>query len=218
MQRPRLLIFASGSATGGGSGFNNLAQRAEEGVLDAELVGVVSNHKNGGVARYAEERHIPFFHFPAPWIAPRYQQIAQDTRAGFCACSGWLKQVVGLDPSTTFNIHPGPLPGFGGPGMYGHHVHEAVMGAYHRGEVTYTALCMHFVTEEYDRGPLIFRFNIRIREDDTPDTLGARVNRWEHYWQPEITNLVVQRSIRWSGNIRDAVYFPPGFEPIRRDE
>ena len=199
MNKPKLLVFASGSAEGGGSGFEKLVVASRDGMLDADIVGVVSNHERGGVHARADKFGIPFIHFSAPWDEASYREIADRSRAEFLALSGWLKQVHGLDPLLTFNIHPGPLPEFGGKGMYGHHVHEAVMAAYRRGEVTHSALCMHFVDAEYDRGPCFFRFNVKIRDDDTPDSLGKRVNASEHEWQSVITSLVVHRKITWDG-------------------
>lgn len=211
MSKPRLLVFASGSAEGGGSGFENLVHKAKEGVLDADIVAVVSNHEHGGVRKRADKLGIRFIHFAKPWSEERYRQIAQETRGEFFALSGWLKHVVGLDSRYTINIHPGPLLQFGGEGMYGHAVHEEVIDAYKRGEISYSAVCMHFVTKQYDRGPLFFRFNVEIKKDDTPDTLASRVNKEEHRWQPKITNLVVHREIIWDGIDPASLRVPKGY-------
>src|SRR3989344_139533 len=212
MDTAKLLVFASGSLEGGGSGFENLVHSMGTGILDATIVAVVSNYEHGGVRKRADKLGIPFIHFPKPWTAERYQLIAQDSGAQFFALSGWLKRVIGLDPCFTFNIHPGPLPEFGGHGMYGHHVHEAVMAAFSHGEITHPAVCMHFATSQYDEGPIFFRFNIIIHEDDTPDSLGARVNVLEHRWQPEITNLVVHREIQWDGENPNSLILPARYE------
>ena len=194
-----LLVFASGDKDGGGSGFQKLVEAADNGSLYANIVGVVSNHAYGGVHRRAFDLGIPFFHFSGPWTAENYQRYVADTGANFVALSGWLKKVVGLPPDRTINIHPGPLPLFGGPGMYGHHVHEAVLAAFKRGEITNSEVCMHFVTEEYDRGPVFFRCQVEILPDDTAESLAARVNRAEHYYQWRFTNRVVEGKIRWVG-------------------
>lgn len=218
MDTPKILVFASGSLSGGGSGSENLVQATCDGRLQANIVGVVSNHENGGVRERADRLGIKFIHFRKPWTAEAYQKIASESGADFLALSGWLKQVVGLDPATrfnsrtVFNIHPGPLPDFGGPGLYGHHVHEAVMTAYRREEVTHSAVSMHFVTGEYDRGPVFFRGNVKINEDDTPDSLGSRVNQQEHRYQPEITNLVVNGLIQWDGVDPNSLVVPTGYE------
>ena len=80
--------------------------------------------------------------------------------------------------------------------MYGHYVHEAVMAAYHRGEVTQSAITMHFVDEKaYDHGPIIFQMPVLIRPDDDAETLAKRVNEKERAWQSYILNLVVHRQI-----------------------
>lgn len=119
-------------------------------------------------------------------------------RADFVICSGWLKYVRGLDPKKVVNIHPGPTKGFGGPGFYGHHVHEAVIQAFREGKISQSAVTMHFVTEEgkdkegYDKGPVFFQLPVLIRPDDTAETLAARVNEKERAWQAYVFNLVVR--------------------------
>jgi len=212
MHTPKIIIFSSGTKTGGGSGFENLVRAQREGILDAEIAAVVSNHDAGGVRERADRLGVPFVHFAGPFEAEEYQKIVRDTGAEWVALSGWLKLVTGLDPRTTFNIHPGPLPQFGGKGMYGHHVHDAVVEAYKRGEVTHSAVTMHFVTPVYDEGPVFFRYPIEVLPNDTGETLGARVNEAEHEWQPRITNMVVHEEIRWDGKNSKSLIVPEGYE------
>lgn len=196
---PKLLVFATGTPEGGGSGFENLVNASRDGRLSAELVGVVCNFEQGGVREKADRLGVPFIYMPGPFEAADYQKLVTDTGAEFCALSGWLKLVKGLEPRTTFNIHPGPLPEFGGAGLYGHYVHEAVMKAYAKGDVTHSAVSMHFVTPEFDEGPVFFSHPVEILPDDSADTLAKRVNEAEHRYQPEITNLVVNGQISWDG-------------------
>jgi len=198
----KILIFASGSKDGGGSGFVELVENSRTGVLNAEIVAVVSNHKNGGVRKRADKLGIPFVHFSG-----EYKEIVDNFKPDLICLSGWLKLAVGLDPAKTINIHPGSLPEFGGAGMYGHYVHEAVI---ERG-VKETAVSMHFVTEKYDEGPVFFRFPILVREDDTAETLAERVNKVEHCWQSYITNLVVMGEISWDGKDPDSLIVPEGY-------
>lgn len=197
MAKPKLIIFASGGKVGGGSGFENLVKARELGILDAEIMAVVSNRDSGGVREKAIKHKIPFIYFGEPWTSECYKEIALG--ADFVALSGWLKLVSGLDPRTTFNIHPGPLPRFGGAGMYGHHVHEAVLEAYKRGELTHSEVSMHFVTPVYDEGPKFFSCPVPILPEDTCESLGKRVNEAEHLHQPIITNQVIHGRIRWDG-------------------
>ncbi len=197
-QRIRILVFASGDEKGGGSGFQELVEfsRTNPPVLKAQIVGVISNHQYGGVRTRADALHIPFEYWSGPFDANGYRAFVEKYRADFVMCSGWLKFAKGLDPAKTINIHPGPLPQFGGPGMYGHYVHEAVMAAYHRGEITQSAVTMHFVDDiAYDNGPILFQMPVLIRPEDDAETLAKRVNEKERAWQSHILNLVVHRQI-----------------------
>jgi phosphoribosylglycinamide formyltransferase 1 len=198
MYEPNILVFASGTKTGGGSGFEKVvrATRSVPRVLDAKICAVVTNHRDGGVWQRAGKLHIHREYWPGPYLRKDYQDYVIYFKADFVMLSGWLKCVAGLDPARTINIHPGPLPRFGGPGFHGHHVHEAVLAAYHRGEITHSAVNMHFVDDEYDRGPIFFQYPVEILPDDTPDSLAARVNRAEHEWQPLVLNYVVHDQVR----------------------
>ncbi len=220
--KPKLLILASGTATGGGSGFTNLLKSAKKGTLNADIIGVVSNHQNGGVRLQAHTNDVSFFHFPGPWTAEEYQRIARESGADFFALSGWLKLVTGLDvgttfnPKTVFNIHPGPLPEFGGPGLYGIKVHQAVIKAFEERRIEHSAVSMHFVTGEYDRGPVFLDHHVTIDHLDTPETLQRRVNGVEHQVQPHITNLVVKGEITWDGVNPYSLRVPEGYQITRR--
>lgn len=207
-EKPEILVFASGDKEGGGSGFQELVEfsRTEPPVLDAIIVGVVSNYAQGGVFKKAQALNIPFEYWLGPFFtAEGYQELVRKFKADFVMLSGWLKLVKGLEPSRTINIHPGPLPDFGGSGLYGHYVHEAVMEAFREGKIKQSAVSMHFVSEEYDRGPIIFQFPVLIRDDDTPETLAKRVNEKERACQSFILNLVVHGQIVLRGS---EVIFP----------
>jgi phosphoribosylglycinamide formyltransferase-1 len=207
-----MLVFASGDSEGGGSGFKKLIEAMHAGTLTAEIVAVVSNHANGGVKKRADELEIPFVHFAPPREAEDYQRLVREYKAEAVALSGWLKLVKGLDPRTTINIHPGPLPEFGGAGLYGHHVHEKVMETFRAGRIKYSEVSMHFVTEKYDDGPVFFRFPVKILDDDTPESLQKRVNAVEHEYQAFITDLVVRNQITWDGKNHGSLKVPMGYK------
>lgn len=215
--RPKILVFASGSPEGGGSGFEKLVLANRRGILNAHIVGVVSNHENGGVRLRANKLGVPFIHFPEPWDAESYQRIASESKADYFVLSRWANLVVGLDPKTNFNsrtvfsIHTEPPPDFEGDGMDGHFVHEAVMDAFVQGKVTHSAVTMHFVASEHNRGPVFFRCLVDIYREDTADSLGARVNEQEHLHQPRITNLVVTGQIKWDGVNPRSLELPKGY-------
>ncbi len=198
--RPKLIIFASGKRSGGGAGFENLATSKD---LDADIVAVVSNHERGGVHERAMRLGIPFIYFPEPYDAEHYKKIVADSGAEWVALSGWLKHVSGLDPAKTFNTHPALLSfdqgRFGGKGMYGNHIHEAVKKALDAGEITESGFTMHFVTEEHDRGPVFFEHRVPLRKGMTAEEIQMAVQAAEHEWQPKITNMIVHGKIRWDG-------------------
>ncbi len=199
--KPNILVFASGTKTGGGSGFETMvkAARTRPPILDAWICVVITNHFEGGVWQKAKALGIPAEYWVGPYEAQGYQNFVKYFNADYVMLSGWLKLVAGLEPGRTINIHPGPLPRFGGPKLYGHRVHSAVMAAYHRGEITHSAVTMHFVDEKYDRGPILFALPVPIEPHDTPETLAAKVNRAEHVWQPRVLNYVVHGQVRLAG-------------------
>lgn len=195
----RLLIFASGTPDGGGSGAEKLLENAFTGVLQALIVGLVSNYESGGVFHLAHRYNIPFFHLAHDFSAEKYQRLVVHTQADVVALSGWLKMVRGLDRTRTINIHPAPLPQIGGKGMYGEHALQATIDAFKAGTIQYGAVCMHFVTDEIDGGPTFFEHPIYIHGDDTVATLKKRTSPVEHGYQPLVTNLVVTGQISWDG-------------------
>ena len=217
MARPKLGVFASGTKDGGGSGFENLVATTKNGVLDADIVTVVSNHEQGGVRERARRLGIHFIYFSGPFSAEHYQKIVADSGAEWIALSGWMKHVAGLDPKKTFNIHPALLSQldgrFGGKGMYGRRLHEAVKAALDAGGVRESGFTMHFVTDEYDRG-LAFA---EVRTGNLPpwmtaDEIGTRVNALEHEWQPKLTNMVVNDDIGWDGIDSKSLRVPEGYQ------
>jgi formyltetrahydrofolate-dependent phosphoribosylglycinamide formyltransferase len=87
------------------------------------------------------------------------------------------------------NVHPALLPGYGGQGMYGHHVHEAVIAA---GEAE-SGCTVHLTTHEYDKGPIVVQKRVPVLPDDTPDTLAARVFEAECEAYPEAIRIMAKR-------------------------
>ncbi len=201
MIKKRLLVFASGTKDGGGSGLRKMLE------YGLPIVGVVSNHENGGVKKIADEYDIPFTYFPISMESlENFQKVVRHYKADFVMLSGYMRFAIGLDPKTSCNIHPAPLPEFGGVGMYGRKAHEAVLAAYKREEITHSAVSIHFVVDGngkkedgYDKGPLIFSLPIKIFPDDTVDDLAARVNAAEHKWQSKIMEMVINGEIYWDG-------------------
>ena len=101
-------------------------------------------------------------------------------------------EVLSYFPSRVLNIHPSLLPKFGGKGMYGHHVHEAVLAA---GE-SESGCSVHFVNEQYDDGAVILQKTCPVEAGDTPELLAARVLKLEHEAYPEALAKVIRERTR----------------------
>lgn len=219
--RQKIIVFASGTKDGGGSGFENLVEHSHGGDLKADIVAVVSQHERGGVWKRAKRLGVPFVHFPPPWDAERYRKIVADSGAEWVALSGWIKHVKGLDPVRTFNIHPALLSQcngrFGGPGMYNHREHALVREALEAGEISESGVSMHFATDEYDRGPVFFEYRVSLRKGMSADDIQHLVNAAEHAWQPRITNMVVNGQIRWDGTDPKTLVVPAGYSYLPKE-
>ncbi len=110
----------------------------------------------------------------------------QDEGTDFIVLAGFLWLVppciTAAYPNRIVNIHPALLPAYGGKGMYGHHVHEAVLAA---GEQQ-SGITIHYVNDRYDSGDIIFQATCPVLPDDTPDTLAARVHELEYRHFPRV--------------------------------
>jgi phosphoribosylglycinamide formyltransferase-1 len=197
----RCAVFASG----GGSNFQTLIDRQETGELHATLALLVGNNSSATAFDRARRHGIPTLH-----IAPSHfdsqqlytERLLQELeRHGIeiIALAGYMKmlppELVERYRNRIVNIHPGLLPAFGGKGMYGKRVHEAVL-AY---GCKLTGVTVHFVDEEYDHGPVITQEPVPVLDEDTAETLAARVLRVEHaaFWRA--VNALAQGSIRVEG-------------------
>jgi phosphoribosylglycinamide formyltransferase-1 len=200
----KIAALASGDEDSGGSGFEKLVEASVRGDLGAEVSCVLSNYPTGGVYERAKRLGIRFEFFDNPWTVEHFYQLVGEEIDLVCM-SGWRKLAVGFDSTKTINIHPAPLPQFGGPGMHSHFVHEAVMKAYHARQVTHSAVSMHFVTDKFDQGPKFFEYLVEIEPNDTPVTLKARLNVIEHEYQWQLTKQVLEGKITWDGINKDSL-------------
>ena len=120
--------------------------------------------------------------------------------ADLVVLAGYLKllpaRVVARFPQRAINIHPALLPAFGGPGMYGRRVHEAVLAS----GATVSGATVHFVDERFDRGPIIAQRTVPVLPDDTADTLAQRVLAVEHELLPQVVLDLATRLLKEEEN------------------
>ena len=194
-----LAVLVSGS----GTTLQNLIDKIAAGELDARI-GIVIGSKPGllGLKRAADAKLMNF-------VVDRrdYKGVAEFSRQIFKLCddagvdlivlAGWLC-LLEIPPEYAgriVNIHPALLPGFGGKGMYGAKVHEAVLS--HGCKLS--GCTVHFVDADYDNGPIILQRACAVLEDDTPQTLAARVFEEEKLAYPEAIRLFAQGRLKIEG-------------------
>ncbi len=199
MSAIRLAVLLSGK----GTSLQNLLDHIAAGQLAAEVKLVISNRRGAYGLERARQAGIP------TWIVTR-QAFADATgasRAIFDPCRAAGIDLVCLAGFMQFlpipddflhrvmNIHPSLLPAFGGQGMFGHHVHQAVLDY----GVKVTGCTMHFADNQYDHGPIILQRAVRVDEQDTPETLAARVFAEECVAYPEAIGLFAAKRLRIHG-------------------
>ena len=182
-----LAVFASGR----GSNLEVLAQRVADGRLPARISLVLGNNSGSGALGVARRHGIPAVHLSAITHpdAGAYRdamlRILDSHRVGLIVLAGFMKlvpaPVVARYSRHIVNIHPAPLPQFGGRGMYGLAPHRAVLAA----GLRESEVCVHYVTAEYDQGPLIGSRPVPGCPNDTPESLQRRATAVEHdlYWR-----------------------------------
>ena len=193
----RLAVFASGD----GTNFQAILDAVESGTLPITVALCLSNTPKAGALARAERHGIPTavldprdFETEAPYVEA-LMRVLDEHRVNFIALAGYMRKipaaVVAAFRRRMLNIHPALLPAFGGKGLYGRRVHEAVLadGARRSGAT------VHLVDEEYDTGPIVLQEPVPVLPDDTPETLAGRVLQIEHRLYPQALRLFAEGRI-----------------------
>jgi len=188
--------------SGQGSNFTAIHSAIVRGELNAHIGLLVASRPDAGGIRYAETHRIP-----VASIAHVAAEATTDTLLGLfethdidtIALAGYVKrippEVVHHFHQRMFNIHPALLPSFGGQGMYGRRVHEAVLAS----GVKVSGATVHIVDEEYDRGPIVLQETVPVLFEDSVETLAARVLDVEHRIYPHALQLFSRGKLRIQG-------------------
>jgi formyltetrahydrofolate-dependent phosphoribosylglycinamide formyltransferase len=190
--------------SGTGRTLVNLQECIVAGTLDAEISLVISSRGDvKGVTR-AADLGLPTIVIERAGLSPQeYQQkltaTVVETNCDLVCMAGFvlLWHIPDGLLGRVINIHPALLPEFGGKGMYGHHVHEAVL----RASKTVSGCSVHFCDNQYDHGPIIMQREVPVKPDDTPDTLAARVFEQECIAYPEAIRLFIEDRIKLDGRV-----------------
>lgn len=181
--KAKVAVFVSG----GGSNLRALHAAMLDGRVHAEVVAVVSNKPDCGGVAWAEDLGIPTLAYPpkktdADGLTPDdlVHQLVDVHGAEYVCLAGYLRlippELCRAYERRMLNIHPALLPAFGGKGMHGHHVHEAVVASGAR----FSGPTVHFVNEKFDEGKILAQRVVPVRAGDSPDDVAARVLEQEH--------------------------------------
>jgi formyltetrahydrofolate-dependent phosphoribosylglycinamide formyltransferase len=198
VSRIRVAVLASGS----GTTFQNLVDRASDGRLGAEVALLLVSRRDCGAVERARGRAVPvavvdWKATPPESVHDELTRRLDDAGIQLACLGGFLKLWRQPDHwvGRVMNIHPALLPAFGGKGMYGHHVHEAVIAS----GVKVTGCTVHFASNEYDAGPIIVQRTVPVHYEDTPDAVAARVFAAECEAYPEAISLFAAGRLRIDG-------------------
>jgi len=177
-------------ASGGGTNLQALLDALTDSPL-ARVTRVITNRAEAGALERARRRGVPTAVLKHPDDAAELLAALGD--AQLVVLAGYLKlvpaSVVARFRDRMINIHPALLPDFGGPGMYGHRVHEAVLAS----GAKQSGVTVHFVDEAFDRGAIIAQAHVPVEAGDTPATLAARVLEAEHRLLPKVVLELAER-------------------------
>lgn len=185
-----LVIFASGSGSNAENIIQYFAQKPEFCVKK-----IYCNVPDAYVLERAKKYQIPTVVFNREELRnpEKVLRQLQQEKTDFIILAGflWLLPdcITTTYPNRIVNIHPALLPAYGGKGMYGHHVHEAVIAA---GEKE-SGITIHYVNNHYDKGTTIFQAKCPVLPGDTPDTLAARVHELEYQHFPRVIEETVNK-------------------------
>ena len=205
--------------SGGGTTLQNLLDRSADGRLPAQVVQVISSRADAVGVKRAADAGVPVASIERKACASvkdfsdRIFDYCRRAEADLVCLAGFLQLVQIPDDfdGRVMNIHPALIPAFCGKGFHGRHVHEAVLD---RG-VKVSGCTVHFADNEYDRGPIILQRVVPVLDDDTPDTLAARVFEQECEAYPEAIRLFAEGRLRIEDH---RVRTLPGEEEGKRED
>ena len=187
----KIAVFASGN----GTDLQAIIDGCQAGLINAEVGVVISNNQEAYALVRAKANGIPHYHLDSKDFINQADfdneliKVLENHQIDLIFLAGYLKKISHklIETYLIYNIHPALLPKYGGKGMYGINIHQAVIAA---GEAM-TGITIHQVSAEYDRGQIIAQTEVPVQADDTPETLQGRVLEREHTFIVEILSKIV---------------------------
>jgi phosphoribosylglycinamide formyltransferase 1 len=185
-----LVIFASGQGTNAAAIIDYF-----KGSSLTRVTRIVSNKADAGVLKIAEKEGIPATIInKESFQGSEFIDSIMDLKPDLLILAGFLWKVpdniIRQFRNRIINIHPALLPAHGGKGMYGHHVHKAVLES----GKNQSGITIHYVDEVYDNGDIILQAHCPVSSRDTADDLAARIHKLEHYYFPRTIEFILKNS------------------------
>lgn len=187
----KIVIFASGTGTNA----ENIIKYFQDSSI-ARVVAVFSNRKSAKVLRKAHDLKVKALYFDrdALYKSKEVLHVLEDMQPDLIVLAGFLwvfpANILEAFPNKVINIHPALLPNYGGKGMYGAKVHEAVIN----NKDEESGISIHYVNEKYDEGEIIFQTKTRIEKNDTADSLAGKIHQLEYKHFPEVIEQLLQKN------------------------
>ncbi|NND63983.1 MAG: phosphoribosylglycinamide formyltransferase [Flavobacteriaceae bacterium] len=181
--KKRIVIFASGSGTNAQNIINHFKQSKI-----AEVVQVLSNNEHAKVLKRAEASNIETSAFSKEALFDENGVLVllKNLKPDLIVLAGFLlkfpETILNAFPNKVINIHPALLPKYGGKGMYGKYVHEAVVA----NAESESGITIHYVNKNYDEGAIIFQATVALEKEDTATVVAEKVQKLEHEFFPKV--------------------------------
>jgi len=190
----RIAVLASGRGTNLQALIDHFSHLGAHSPATIELV--ASNRENAPALDRARNASIAAESFTANDEGSELLELLARYRIELVVLAGYMKRippsVVSEFHGRIVNVHPGLLPEFGGAGMYGAKVHQAVLAS----GALMTGVTVHLVDDEFDHGPVVAQWRVKVRDDDTAETLAARVLEVEHAIYPKAVEMIASLNQR----------------------
>ncbi|MCP9199202.1 phosphoribosylglycinamide formyltransferase [Gramella sp. GC03-9] len=179
----KIVIFASGSGTNA-ENIIKYFQKNDQ----IEVVALLSNNRSAGALKKAHQLNVKalLFDREAFYESHEVLNVLKDIKPDLIVLAGFLwllpSNIIRNFPNKIINIHPALLPNYGGKGMYGNRVHEAVIANSEKE----SGISIHYVNKEYDEGQIIFQKTLPISRQDTPESLAEKIHELEYRHFPEV--------------------------------
>lgn len=186
-----IAIFASGSGSNAQRIIEYFGQRS-----DIKIKGLLANRPDAYALERAKQLGVPTFVFNREdfFSSDRVLEYLKENSVDWIVLAGFLwlipPNLLKNYPDRIINIHPALLPAYGGKGMYGSKVHQAVVAAKEKE----SGISIHYINERYDEGEMIFQAKCLVESEDTPESLAKKIHRLEHEHFPVIIDKVITES------------------------